>query len=222
MLRLAVTGAIEIARAEKQIGSSLEAAPRVYLSNPEHLKALEGVDFAEVCITSDIAIEFGTPMPESAFRLAEAPDVGVVVERARGVKCARSWRYFDPATASPDFPDVTPRDAQALRELKSLGPLTMKLPALGGVIALAVVLVDQIVKVGVLAHSGRSEVNSTPLGPFLDLTLRWNRGISFSLFARDSAAGQAVLLAVTLARRPVCSRGGCFDPDPRCPPSALD
>jgi isoleucyl-tRNA synthetase len=123
LLRLAITGAIEIARADKQIGSSLEAAPRVYLSNPEHLKALEGVDFAEVCITSDVAIEFGKPIPEAAFRLAEAPDVGVVVERAQGVKCARSWRYFDPATASPDFPDVTPRDAEALRELKALGGL---------------------------------------------------------------------------------------------------
>jgi isoleucyl-tRNA synthetase len=123
MLRLAVTGAIEIARAEKLIGSSLEAAPRVYLSNPEHLKALEEVDFAEVCITSDIAIVFGTPMPGTAFRLPEAPDVGVVVEQAHGVKCARSWRYFDPATASPDFPDVTPRDAEALRELKKLGRL---------------------------------------------------------------------------------------------------
>jgi isoleucyl-tRNA synthetase len=123
MLRLAVTGAIEIARAEKRIGSSLEAAPRVYLSNPEHLKALEEVDFAEVCITSDIAIEFGTPMPGTAFRLPESPDVGIVVERAHGVKCARSWRYFDPATASPDFPDVTPRDAEALRELKKLGRL---------------------------------------------------------------------------------------------------
>ena len=123
MLRLAVTGAIEIARAEKQIGSSLEAAPRVYLSNPEHLKALEDVDFAEICITSDVAVEFGTPMPETAFRLPDAPDVGVVVERAQGVKCARSWRYFDPATASPDFPDVTPRDAEALRELKDLGRL---------------------------------------------------------------------------------------------------
>ncbi|HWY85019.1 MAG TPA: isoleucine--tRNA ligase, partial [Roseiarcus sp.] len=123
MLRFAVTGAIEIARAEKQIGSSLEAAPRVYLSNPEHMKALEGIDFAEVCITSDISVEFGTPMPETAFRLPEAPDVGVVVERAQGLKCARSWRYFDPTTASPDFPDVTPRDAEALRELKDLGRL---------------------------------------------------------------------------------------------------
>jgi len=120
-LRLAVTGAIEIARANKLIGSSLEAAPRIYLSNPEHLKALEGIDFAEVCITSDISVEFGTPIPETAFRLSEAADVGVVVERARGVKCVRSWRYFDPATASPDFPDVTPRDAEALRELKIPG-----------------------------------------------------------------------------------------------------
>ena len=87
MLRLAVTGAIEIARADKLIGSSLEAAPLLYLSNPEHLKALEGLDFAEVCITSDIVIEFGTPMPETAFRLA--PDVGVVVEQAQGPNALR-------------------------------------------------------------------------------------------------------------------------------------
>jgi isoleucyl-tRNA synthetase len=121
MLRLAVTGAIEIARANKLIGSSLEAAPRIYLSDPEHLSALDGIDFAEVCITSDIAVEFGTPIPETAFRLPESADVGVVVERAKGVKCARSWRYFDPATASPDFPDLSPRDAEALRELQMLG-----------------------------------------------------------------------------------------------------
>ena len=121
LLRLAVTGAIEIARANKLIGSSLEAAPRIYLSNPDYLRALEGVDFAEVCITSDVAVEFGTPIPEGAFRLLDAADVEVIVERAQGVKCARSWRYFDPASALPDFPDVSPRDAEALRELKTLG-----------------------------------------------------------------------------------------------------
>jgi len=120
-LRSAVTGAIEIARADKAIGSSLEAAPRVWLSRPEHVEALAGVDFAEVCITSDIAIETGGGAPEGAFRLPDLPDVAVVVEHARGVKCARSWRYFDPATASADFPDVTPRDAAALRELRALG-----------------------------------------------------------------------------------------------------
>jgi isoleucyl-tRNA synthetase len=51
------------------------------------------------------------------------PDVAVVIERAKGVKCARSWRYFDPSTASSDYPDVSPRDAEALRELRALGRL---------------------------------------------------------------------------------------------------
>jgi signal peptidase II len=74
----------------------------------------------------------------------------------------------------------------------------VKPPVIGAVVALAVVLIDQIAKIGVLSGFG-SAVDSTPLVPFLDLTLRLNRGISFSLFARDSAAGQIVLLAVTLA-----------------------
>ena len=68
----------------------------------------------------------------------------------------------------------------------------MKPPAVGGMVALAVVLIDQIVKAGVLSYSARSDVDPRPLAPFLDLTLRWNRGISFSLFARDSASGQIV------------------------------
>ncbi len=75
----------------------------------------------------------------------------------------------------------------------------MKPPAVGGVVALAVVLVDQIVKAGVLSYSARPAVDPTPLTPFLDLALRWNRGISFSLFARDSALGQVALVALTLA-----------------------
>ena len=75
----------------------------------------------------------------------------------------------------------------------------MKPPAVGGVVALAVVLVDQIVKAGVLTHFGSSGVDPSSLGPFLNLTLQMNRGISFSLFARDSASAQVALLALTLA-----------------------
>ena len=116
-LRSVVTGALEIARANKQIGSSLEAHPVLYLDDGKGLAALERVDFAEVCIVSDLTIESG-PAPEGAFRLADVAGAAVVVQRAKGVKCARSWRYFDPATADPEYPDVTPRDAKALRELK--------------------------------------------------------------------------------------------------------
>jgi isoleucyl-tRNA synthetase len=119
-VRRAVTGALEIERAAKRIGSSLEAHPVVWLAEGHPaLEAVQGVDgsvdMAEVCITSGVTVETG-PGPADAFRLDEAKDVAVVVERAAGVKCARSWRYFDPATADPAYPDVTPRDAQALRE----------------------------------------------------------------------------------------------------------
>ena len=75
----------------------------------------------------------------------------------------------------------------------------MKPPALGGAVALAVVLVDQIVKACVLSYSARPDVDPTPLTPFLDLALRWNRGISFSLFTSNSASGQTALLGLTLA-----------------------
>jgi isoleucyl-tRNA synthetase len=116
-VRSVVTGALEKAREAKAIGSSLEARPRVYVDDPELEAALAEVDFAEVCITSDLVLASREDAPADAFRLAEVSGVAVVVERAPGVKCARSWRYFDPATADPDYPDVSPRDAAALREL---------------------------------------------------------------------------------------------------------
>ena len=121
-IRSVVTGAIEIARANKEIGSSLEAHPIVFIRESALAGALEGVDFAEVCITSDLTLETRATAPANAFRAHDVPGVAVLVERARGIKCARSWRYFDPATADPDYPDVTPRDAAALRELARMRP----------------------------------------------------------------------------------------------------
>ncbi|ARN82572.1 isoleucine--tRNA ligase [Methylocystis bryophila] len=115
-IRSVVTGALELERAQKRIGSSLEAAPIVHVSDPKLLMALDGVDFAEICIVSDIKIESEGGAPEAAFRLPEVKGVAAVFAPAEGVKCARSWRYFDPKTADPAYPDVTPRDAQALRE----------------------------------------------------------------------------------------------------------
>ena len=70
-----------------------------------------------MCSTSGLVLASGDDAPADAFRLAEVAGVAVVVERALGVKSARSWRYFDPTTADPDYPDVSPRDAAALREL---------------------------------------------------------------------------------------------------------
>jgi isoleucyl-tRNA synthetase len=111
--RSVVTGALEVARREKVIGAALEAAPRVFVADENLRASLLAVDFAELCITSGIAIEAGEG-PAEAFRIADVEGVAVVVEKAPGVKCARSWKYFDPATADPRYPGITPRDAEAV------------------------------------------------------------------------------------------------------------
>ena len=111
--RAVVTGALEIERREKRIGSSLAARPRVWVKDDDLRGALEAADFAELCITSGVVLEAGDG-PAEAFRLPEAPGVAVLVEPAPGVKCARSWKMFDPATADPRYPDITPRDAEAV------------------------------------------------------------------------------------------------------------
>jgi isoleucyl-tRNA synthetase len=114
-VRRVVTGALEIERAAKRIGSSLDAAPVVHVSDEELLRALDGVDFAEVCITSDIEVVPGEGPPD-AFRLDEVRGVAVVPALADGRKCARSWKISSDVGSDPDYPDVTPRDAAALRE----------------------------------------------------------------------------------------------------------
>jgi isoleucyl-tRNA synthetase len=90
--RRVVTGALEIARRDKVIGASLEAAPVLYLSDPDIADAVTGVDMAELCITSGLEVARHEP-PVEAFR-QENPGIGVVFERAEGGKCARCWKVL--------------------------------------------------------------------------------------------------------------------------------
>lgn len=119
-VRRVITGALEVERAAKKIGSSLEASPLVYVSDPAVLALLADVDLAEIAITSN-AMLTDADAPADAFRLADVPGVAVVIERAVGTKCARSWKILPTVGSDPQYPDVTPRDAEALREWKALG-----------------------------------------------------------------------------------------------------
>jgi len=114
-VRRVITGAIEIERAGKRIGASLEAAPMVHVSNPDLFEAVVDVDLAEVSITSAATLVQGEG-PSTAFRLDDVQGVAVEVRLAQGRKCARSWKILPSVGADPAYPDVTPRDAQALRE----------------------------------------------------------------------------------------------------------
>lgn len=119
-VRRVVTGALELERAAKNIGSSLEASPVIYVADRDMLATLFDTDLAEVCITSNYEVREGEA-PAGAFRLDAVPGVAVVVEKAVGTKCARSWKISPMVGEDPEYPDVTPRDAQALREWKALG-----------------------------------------------------------------------------------------------------
>lgn len=121
-VRRVVTGALELERAAKRIGSSLEASPTIYLPR-EYMADLFDVDWAEVCITSSaevVLLNEGDSVPMSAFKLQDTVGIGVVVELAQGTKCARSWKILPTVGEDREYPDVTPRDAQALREWKAL------------------------------------------------------------------------------------------------------
>jgi len=119
-VRRVVTGALELERAAKRIGSSLEASPLVYVSDKAIFTTLFDVDLAEVCITSNAMVTNDDP-PAGAFSLPDVKGVAVVVEKAVGTKCARSWKILPTVGEDAEYPDVSPRDALALREWKALG-----------------------------------------------------------------------------------------------------
>ena len=92
-LRRVVTGALEVARADKRIGASLQAHPVVH-ADAELVAACEGLGMADLCIVSDITLKAGEPAPEGAFRLEGEEGVAVVVTLAEGRKCQRCWKVL--------------------------------------------------------------------------------------------------------------------------------
>jgi isoleucyl-tRNA synthetase len=112
-LRRVVTGALEIARRDKLIGSSLEAAPILYVEDEGDARLLDESDWADITITSGLRIVHGK-VPDNAFRLPDVPGVGVVFELAQGKKCARCWMVLPEVGSHPAHPDLCDRCAEAV------------------------------------------------------------------------------------------------------------
>jgi isoleucyl-tRNA synthetase len=111
-LRRVVTGALELERAEKRIGSSLQAAPVVY-ATADYLKAFEGLDLRDYCITSGGTLVSGEA-PAGAFTLPDVPGVAVVPALAEGTKCARCWQVLEEVGKSPAHPLLCRRCEEAV------------------------------------------------------------------------------------------------------------
>ena len=92
-LRDDVMKALELARASKLIGKSLDAKVTIYTSNEEHKALLESFkdDLATVFIVSQAHLS-GENAPEGAFTETES-GIAVLVDKADGHKCDRCWTY---------------------------------------------------------------------------------------------------------------------------------
>ena len=115
-LRRVVTGALEEERAAKRIGSSLDAAPAVE-ATPDYVEAMNGVDLAEIAITSAATL---TPKsdPCGAFSMAEIAGVAVTPEPSGDAKCSRCWKKLPDVGADPEVPETCGRCADAVRALR--------------------------------------------------------------------------------------------------------
>ncbi|MDP6173952.1 MAG: class I tRNA ligase family protein, partial [Rhodospirillales bacterium] len=111
-LRRVVTGALEIERAEKRIGSSLQAHPMIH-AGADFQAVIEGPDWAEIAITSGANFS-GDEAPKGAFRLDDVPGVAVVPGLSSGEKCVRCYKFLDEVGEVDAHPELCHRCADAV------------------------------------------------------------------------------------------------------------
>ena len=93
-VRRVVTSALEQQRVDKVIGSSLEAAPKLYIDDDKLFSVMHQVpNMDDVFITSGIEM-YHAEAPEGAFTLPDVPGVAVVFAKADGEKCQRCWKIL--------------------------------------------------------------------------------------------------------------------------------
>ena len=106
-VRRVVTGALELERAAKRVGSSLQAHPQIW-ADDTHRQAVAGLDLSELAITSAASL-VDSEAPEDAFRLADVPGVAVRIALAEGTKCERCWQVLPEVGADPEHPTLCRR-----------------------------------------------------------------------------------------------------------------
>jgi isoleucyl-tRNA synthetase len=114
-LRDGVMKALEIARAEKTIGKSLEASIAIYAkANSETMNLFREFEaiLPDIFIVSKVALCDGDA-PEGAY-YDEETGISVSVAVAEGEKCVRCWMHKDDCTADEDGQQLCARCRKAV------------------------------------------------------------------------------------------------------------
>jgi len=114
-IRQDISKALELARASKVIGSSLEARVKLYLPETvaqviEHFRA----ELPMLLIVSQVEFLPATAAPAEAHRGERVTGLKVLVERATGEKCERCWNYVETVGQVAEHPTLCLRCATTL------------------------------------------------------------------------------------------------------------
>lgn len=92
--RKIITGALEIKRAEKFIGSSLQAHVEIF-TNEKNQELLSSINIEDFCIVSSTSFHNEKDIKEIHFKMDDVPQFAVNVLLASGKKCERCWKVLD-------------------------------------------------------------------------------------------------------------------------------
>ncbi|MPM49674.1 Isoleucine--tRNA ligase [bioreactor metagenome] len=106
--------ALELARGEKRIGKSLEAAVTLHTGDGALLAALEGVDLKELCIVSGVAV---SAAPVSGYAGESCPGLTVAVAASQAPKCPRCWIHSHEIGQPGRHSELCPRCAAVVEAL---------------------------------------------------------------------------------------------------------
>jgi isoleucyl-tRNA synthetase len=107
-VRTLVAAELEKARQAKQIGKSVDARVKVQLADARLAERFQSANasLSEIFIVS-----------QSEF--VAGPTDQVTLEKPKGGKCARSWRWDETVGSDPDYPELCARDALAVRQFSA-------------------------------------------------------------------------------------------------------
>lgn len=107
-VRRVVTGALEKARAAKEIGASMQAEPLV-LVDAATRSLIGSVDFAELCITAGLTVGGIEGAEEADFRLSDVAGVAVRFARTGHARCERCRNHYPEVGSIAANPDLCRR-----------------------------------------------------------------------------------------------------------------
>lgn len=108
LLRSEVNKALEIKRAEKFLGNSLEAKIVLYLPDKYNILVSENREFLPTFFIVS-AVELADKGFDDSYKSTEIEGLEVSVERATGAKCQRCWNRSEAVGTFTDAPDICDR-----------------------------------------------------------------------------------------------------------------